>query len=88
MLARLFLSHPHSVGESYLVHARTSAGIGTTMLAGGIACLVHAVVPALFVKTGSTTIKRLYARLRQRQPAFADSSPAFTQAQWQPEYEI
>lgn len=72
MLDRLFLSHPHGVGESYLVHARTSAGIGMAMIAGGMACLAHAVVPALFTNTGSSTIRRLHARLprRQRQPEY------------------
>ena len=72
MLDRLFLSHPRGVGESYAAHARTSAGIGMAMVAGGLACLVHAVVPALFTQTGSTTIRRLHARLprRQRQPEY------------------
>ena len=88
MFERLFLSHPRAVGESYLAHARTAAGIGGTMIVAGAACLVHAIVPALCTTTGSTAIKRLYARLRQRQPAFADSQPAFAQPQWQPEYEI
>lgn len=88
MLDRLFLRHPRSVGESYFVHARTSAGIGAAMVVAGAACMVHAIVPALFTTTGSATIKRLYARLRQRQPAFADSPPAFTHAHWLPEYEI
>jgi hypothetical protein len=88
MIERLFLAHPRTVGESYREHAATAAGFGAAMVVGGLACLVHAVVPALFVRTASDTVKRLYARMLMRQPAFAERSPAFTEPAWQLEYEI
>jgi hypothetical protein len=56
------------------------------MVAGGLACLAHALVPALFERTGSRTIKRLYAEMADRQPALG--RPAHEDPRWQPEYEI
>ena len=85
---RLFRSHPRSVGESYGEHAGIAGRFGVEMIAGGFACLVHAVVPAWFERTGSSIIKRLYGRMKARQPAFAEKRPAFAEPEWQLEYEI
>lgn len=63
MIRRLFLDHPESVNESYGEHARVAAGFGAAMLVGAMACFAHALVPALFKRTGSGTVKRLHARL-------------------------
>jgi hypothetical protein len=60
---RLFLDHPRSVGESYLEHQRHAFGFGMTLLGAALACLVHAMVPALFVRTGSETVTRLHDRM-------------------------
>lgn len=88
MFDRLFLRHPREVGESYGEHFATAFGFGARMVAGGLACIVHAVVPALCVRTASDTVKSLYGRMKARQPAFAEKPPAFTEAAWQMEYEI
>lgn len=88
MIERLFLSHPRTVGESYGAHFRTAMGFGVAMVAGGLACILHALFPALFVRTGSDTVKRLYGRMKARQPAFRAVPPAYQEPQWQPEYEI
>lgn len=63
MFDRLFLDHPRSVGESYLEHQRHAFGFGVALLAAGLACLVHAVVPGLCVRTGSEAIKQLHERM-------------------------
>jgi len=63
VLHQVFLSHPHSLGESYWEHQRHAAEFGTSMIAAGVACLIHALVPALFGRTASTTIRRLHHRL-------------------------
>ncbi|RYF92255.1 MAG: hypothetical protein EON95_12995 [Caulobacteraceae bacterium] len=63
-----FTAHPHAVGETYPQHFRASWGVGLTLLAAGLACLVHGLVPALFKTTGSRTIARLNARLTGRKP--------------------
>lgn len=83
MIRRLFLDHPRSVDESYVAHARVAFRVGGTMIAAGAACLVHGIVPALFTRTGSTTIRRLHARLGTRQAA-ARLAPG----EWQLTYEI
>ena len=68
MLNKWFLDHPHSVDETYLEHARTATGFALPMIAGGFACLIHAVLPSLFTHTGSRTIAALHLRMRGRAP--------------------
>jgi len=81
-----FLAHPRSIGETYPEHFGVALRFGITMVSGGLACLVHALVPALFERTGSTTVKRLYAEMVARQPG--NIRPAHEEPHWQPEYEI
>lgn len=88
MLDRIFLSHPRSVGETYVQHAATAFSFGTAMIGGGIACIVHGVVPAWFTRTGSNIVKGLYGRMKARQPAYAERPPSFTEPEWQLDYEI
>jgi hypothetical protein len=66
MIKRLFLEHPHSVGETYLQHLKQAMGFGVTMVRAGCACLVHAVVPAMYVHAGSSTVARLHACMGRR----------------------
>lgn len=88
MFNRLFMDHPRDVGESYGEHFATAAGFGFRMVVGGVACIVHALIPALFVRTASDTVKSLYATMKARQPAFAKERPAFEAPEWQLDYEI
>jgi hypothetical protein len=60
---RLFTEHPASVDESYFEHLATALSFGTRMLAAGLACLIHAVLPFAFTKTGSAAIERLHDRM-------------------------
>ena len=73
MFRRLFLDHPASVGESYAEHFGVASRFGVTLIGGGLACLVHAVVPAAFKTTGSQTVLRLNKRIvEKRAAAMAD----------------
>lgn len=63
MIRKLFLEHPEELGEGYAEHAGVAARFGAAMILGGLACLVHAVVPALFKTAGSRTVDRLHAQL-------------------------
>ena len=83
---RWFAEHPRSVGETYPEHFRTAARFGLAMISGGLACLAHALVPVLFERTGSRTVKRLYSQMAARQPRLM--RPAHEDPRWQPEYEI
>ena len=86
MLHQWFAAHPRSVGETYAQHCRIAARFGAAMVVAGFACLLHALVPALFERTGSRTVKRLYAEMAARQPSLL--RPAHEDPRWQPEYEI
>jgi len=66
-----FLKHPRSVGETYVEHMTAALRFGLTMVAAGLACIVHAFLPALFERTGSRAIADLYGRMvtnRRRKP--------------------
>jgi len=60
---QLFVDHPRQVGETYFEHMATAASFGVRMVAGGLACFVHAVLPGVCVKTGSRTIIGLHERM-------------------------
>ena len=63
MLKSLFTDHPASVGETYGEHMVAAGGFGLRMILCGIACLVHSVLPFLFVKTASRTVDQLYRKM-------------------------
>jgi hypothetical protein len=62
-LIRAFSEHPASVGETYTEHMGRASCFGVRMIAAGCACLVHALLPFLFVHTGSRTIVELNDRM-------------------------
>lgn len=73
MFRRLFLDHPASVGESYGEHFGVASRFGMTMIRGGLAGLVHAVLPFAFKTTGSQTVIRLHQQIvAKRAAAMAD----------------
>jgi hypothetical protein len=83
MFDRLFIDHPTDVGETYLEHLRTAGWFAGTMLIGGAACFVHALIPGLFVRTGSNAIGRLHDRMvvnRRRTAVAHDPSRVPTDA--------
>ena len=62
-LNRAFTEHPASVGESYTEHLFRAVYFGARMMFAGMACLVHGVLPFLFVRTGSRAIAELNDRM-------------------------
>lgn len=58
-----FTEHPASVGETYLEHMAMALSFAGPMLAAALACLVHALLPFLFVRTGSAAIATLNERM-------------------------
>lgn len=74
---RLFTEHPTSVGESYAEHLAMASGFGIRMILGGCACLIHGLLPFLFVRTGSAQVSALHNvmvenRNRKAMPAILD----------------
>jgi hypothetical protein len=60
MFRRLFTEHPHSVNETYFEHLLMACSFSYRLVGAGFACLVHALFPFLFVKTGSRMIDVLH----------------------------
>jgi len=63
-LQRLFTEHPKSVDETYGEHMVRASCFGGRMMVAGLACMVHALLPFIFVRTGSQAIDELYARMQ------------------------
>ncbi len=59
----LFIEHPASVDETYLQHFASALGFGAKMIVAGLACMVHGVLPAVFVTRGSDTVSTLHERM-------------------------
>ena len=80
MFKRLFLEHPHSLGETYFQHQRQAIAFGCSMIRAGCACLMHALVPAICVHTGSRAVAELHACMERRAhlapaPRFGGAEP-------------
>jgi Family of unknown function (DUF6356) len=75
-----FTAHPHSVGESYSEHFVTAGGFGVRLLWAGIACLLHAVLPFVFERTGSKQITLLHARMVSNRSRHQDDKEHKAQA--------
>jgi hypothetical protein len=78
MSLALFTDHPASVGESYVQHLGSAGSFGGRMILAGLACMLHGLLPFLFVRTGSQTIELLHQKMvvnRHRRPAAAGEGP-------------
>lgn len=74
-IVQLFTEHPASVGESYWQHLCHATGFGVRMVVSGLACMLHGLLPFLFVRTGSRQVALLHDRMivnRSRMPDFLD----------------
>lgn len=63
MIRKAFTEHPQAVGETYWQHLAHASGFGVRMMIGGLACILHGVLPFLFVKTGSRQIETLHGKM-------------------------
>jgi len=54
-----FTAHPTSVGETYAQHCLFAFRFGVRMTMGGLAAVVHALFPFLFVTTASRALDAL-----------------------------
>lgn len=65
-IGRSFAEHPASVGETYREHLIAACVFAARLLGSGLACLVHAFVPAVYPHTASDTVTVLHRELRAR----------------------
>lgn len=70
MFKQLFTDHPATVGETYLQHMKASASFGAAMFIGSVACFLHALVPGLCVRTGSSIVTRLHHSMVTHRSSF------------------
>ena len=68
-MKNIFTEHPHSIGESYFQHLKFAFTFGWKMVMGGSACMIHAIFPFLFQKTGSDILFHLTHFFIERMPA-------------------
>jgi hypothetical protein len=59
--------HLAAAGEAYFEHFRFASTVGLMAIAAGLACIIHAVVPALCTRTASRTIASLGRLLERRE---------------------
>ncbi len=57
------LDHAH---ENYFQHLAWAAWFGLRVMATGIACVLHAICPAIFQCTTSTNLNKLHAEMQAR----------------------
>ena len=81
MFGQLFTDHPKSLGMSWAAHGAGAVAIGARMVGAGIACMVHAAVPALFTETAGRTVQDLHDHMVKRKAGAANPNA------W-PDYEI
>jgi hypothetical protein len=73
VIRKLFLDHPEQVGETYFEHLFVASRVGLTMVVCGIACALHALIPAIFPTTGSDAVRRLYDQMVKKRAARRDA---------------
>jgi len=67
-MKNIFTEHPNSVNETYFQHFIFAFMFGINMLLGGIFCIIHAVFPFLFQKTGSHFLLKMTTTFIERMP--------------------
>ena len=70
MLRRLFTEHPQSLDMGWAEHGSGAARMGIKMVLGGLACLIHALIPGLFVRTTSNLVDELHSTTHKRNALF------------------
>lgn len=74
----IFNRHLNSVDESYLEHSGHALSFAATLAIAAAACLVHALLPFLFERTGSRLVGQLHHRMvlhRKRRDPAAGAKP-------------
>ena len=81
LIGRLFTDHPRSLGMSWAGHGIGAVGIAFRLIGAGLACLIHAAVPAWFTQTAGKTVTTMHDEIARRKAGAANPKA------W-PDYEI
>ena len=71
-MKNIFTEHPRNVGETYFEHLYHAFIFGFNMIIGGIACIIHAIFPFLFIKTASNYLFKMTHQFIERMPNMED----------------
>lgn len=63
MISKIFLEHPRSIGETYGEHFKVASQFSVSLLLAGLACAIHALIPALCKTTASRAVAQLHYRM-------------------------
>jgi len=74
---RALTGHPRSVGESYAEHFLIAVRFGWRLIAAGLACLLHALVPGSCTTTASRAVAALADEMEARHARTSASAPAY-----------
>ena len=74
MMQRLFLAHPHKVGEGYFEHMVFAFTFSGRLAKAAGAALLHAFVPALCETTASQAIIDMHSEIAARRAQMAKSA--------------
>jgi hypothetical protein len=72
LAGRLFADHPRSLGMTWASHGAGAAVIAVRLIGAGVACLIHALVPAWFTQTAGRTITEMHDEIAQRKAGAAN----------------
>ena len=78
---RLFSNHPRSLGMTWASHGVGAVKISAELIGAGVACMIHAIVPAWFTQTAGKTVERMHDHMVKRKAGAANPND------W-PDYEI
>lgn len=81
LAGRMFTDHPRSLGMSWASHGIGAVGIAVRLIGAGLACLIHALVPAWFTQTAGKTVTAMHDEIARRKAGAANPNA------W-PDYEI
>src|SRR6476469_4074526 len=77
MLLKASRAHLAEVGETYFEHMRFALVVGALGVGAGLACMLHAIVPALCERSCSravASLRRLFADRSLLEPVMAENS--------------
>ena len=59
-------SHLKDINETYFEHMRFAQRCGFRMVLGGLACIIHSLIPSIFITTASDTMRELTQEIADR----------------------
>jgi Family of unknown function (DUF6356) len=78
-MRNIFTRHPSTMNETYFEHLANAGLFGVKMLIGGMACIIHAIFPFLFAKTGTNLLFNMVQDYVCRTPQIEERAHALSE---------